>query len=167
MTKEELRTRIEAELLTGAEPRELEEKYGVPYPTILGWKKKLLKEAPTEDIAELTNATKATLEIVREKAKEEAPVVAKKIDKIIDGVEGLKILEPEFHSVMHKAVKRAHSFIEKDDLTIKEWELITKTLANAYSAIFNKGGTNVNVVQTNLNANQEALSFFKASKKDI
>ena len=167
MTKEELRTRIEAELLTGIEPKELEEKYGVPYPTILGWKKKLLKETPSANIVELTNATKATLEIVREKAKEEAPVVAKKIDKIIDGVEGLQLLEPEFHAVMHKAVKRAHEFIAQDDLTIKEWELITKTLANAYSAIFNKAGTNVNVVQTNLNANQEALNFFKASKKDI
>jgi len=172
MNKEELRTRIEAELLVGTSPKDLETKYGIPYVTINGWKNKLNKSTDSE-ISELTNHTKATLEIVRARAKEEAPKVAGKIDKIIDGVEGLQELEPEFQRAMHKAVELAHTFLgEVDDdgksaLTIKEWQMITTTLASAYSAMFNKAGTTVNVAQTNVNAAAEQLSFFKASQRAI
>jgi transposase len=167
MTKEELRTRVEAELLAGAEPRELAEKYGMAYNTIQLWKKKLFAEKPTEAISDLTHETTATLELIRTKAKEEAPTVAGKIDKIIDGVEGLQSLEEEFQATMHKAVMRAKEFLDSDDITIKEWQMITSTLGSAYAALFNSKGTTVNVAQTTVNMEKEAIDFFKASKRTI
>jgi len=167
LSKEELRTRIEAELLTGVDSRDLEEKYGVPYVTINGWKKKLFAEKPQESISNLTGQTKATLEIIRQKAKDEAPKVSGKIDKIIDGVEGLQGLEPEFQAAMHAAVLKAKEFLSEDGLSVKEWQMVTSTLAQAYSALFNKAGTTVNVAQTNISAEKEAMAFFQASKRSV
>jgi len=173
MDKEELRTRIEAELLTGEEPQDLATKYDVGYVTILNWKKKLLAEKPSANISDLTHQTTAALEIIRDKAKEVAPVVAGKIDTIIDGVEGLKELDPLFHTALKKAVNVAQKFLDEVDedgnstLTIKEWQVITATLSNAYGTLFNKSGTVVNVAQTNVNASSENLAFFNASKRGV
>lgn len=171
MTKEELKTRIEAELLSGATPTELAVKYDVPYATVNDWKKKLLSEKPSTQVSDLTNQTVATLEIIRDTAKAQAPAVAGKIDAIIDGIEGLKTLEPEFHTAMLKAVNLAQTFLDATDdegnsvVSVKEWQIITSTLAQAYGALFNKAGTTVNVAQTNVTAESQNLAFFKASQR--
>ena len=171
MDKQELRTRVEAELLTGATAQDLADKYGVAYVTINSWKKKLLSEQPTADVSALTNVDTATLEMIKAKAKEEAPIVAGKIDTIIDGIIGLKELEPEFHTAMMKAVKMASAFLDAVDdegestVSVKEWQMITNTLGAAYGAIFNKAGTVVNVAQTNVSSANENLAFFKLSQK--
>ena len=68
---------------------------------------------------------------------------------------------------MAKAVKMAESFLDEEELSIKEWQMITSTLATAYSALYNKAGTVVNVAQTNVNAEKESLKFFQAAKRDI
>ena len=173
MSKEELRTRIEAELLTGVSAQDLEKKYEVPYVTINGWKKKLLNEGPDTKVSDLTQQTKATLEVIRTVAKDKAPAVAGKIDKIVDGLVGLKELEPEFQAALQKSVMIAKGFLDQEDdegnctLSIKEWQMITGTLANAYGTLFNRSGTTVNVAQTNVNAAAENLAFFSASKKNI
>jgi len=173
MTKDELRTRIEAELLCGITPKDLSAKYDVPYVSIVGWKKRLLMEKETESVSDLTQHTKATLEVIRDVAKVEAPRAAAKIDTIIDGIQGLKELEPEFHAVLHRSVEIAHEFLGSVDdegktlLSIKEWELITKTLASAYGTLFNKSGNVVNVAQTNISAASENLGFFKASQRSV
>jgi len=173
MTKQEVRTRVEAELLSGVDARSLETKYDVPYVTINSWKNKLDKEDVPVAISEMTHKTTAALEIVRDRAKEQAPKVAGKIDQIIDGIEGLQELEPAFQTAMLKSVQMAQSFLDhkddegKSDVTIKEWQIITNTLAQAYGALFNKAGTTVNVAQTNVNAANENLAFFKASQSTI
>ncbi len=173
MTKEEQRIRIEADLLTGLEPRELSDKYNVPYVSILGWKKKLLAENDDVKVSDLTQHTKASLEVIRDAAKADAPKAARTIDKIIDGVQGLKELEPEFHAVLHRSVEIAKEFLDSTDdegksaLSIKEWELITKTLASAYGTLFNKTGTTVNVAQSNISTQGENLAFFKNSQKAL
>jgi len=171
MNKDALRTRIEAELISGASATELAVKYDTPYATINNWKKALLAEAPNTKISELTNQTVATLEVIRDVAKAQAPAVAGKIDRLIDGVEGLKSLEPEFHSAMLKAVKLAQNFLDATDdegnstLSVKDWQTITSTLSMAFGALFNKAGTTVNVAQTNVTAESQNLAFFKASQR--
>ncbi len=173
MSKEELRTRIEAELLTGVTAQDLEKKYEVPYVTINGWKKKLLSEGPEVAVSDLTNHTVASLEVIRDVAKSTAPKAAAKIDKLIDGVQGLKELEPEFHTALQKSVRIAQQYLDmtddegKSELSIKEWQMITSTLANAYGTLFNKSGTTVNVAQTNVNAAAENLAFFKSSQRAV
>ena len=169
MTKEEQKTRIEAELLSGAATKYLADKYSMPETTIASWKTKLNKESEDVKIGKLTEHTKASLEVIREVAKEQAPKAAPKIDKIIDGIEGLKQLEPEFHTAMSLAVKRAQEYLSEENtiLTIKEWQLITSTLASAYGALFNKNGTTVNVANTQVNSADENLNFFKASRRNV
>lgn len=173
MSKEELRTRVEAELLTGKEPKELSSRYDMPYVTIISWRNKLFNEKPAEDISVLTHQTKASLELIKETAKLEAPKVAGKIEAIIDGVQGLKELEPEFQIALTRAINIAQEFLDDKDsegnsnLSIKEWQLITSTLANTYGTLFNKSGTVVNVAQTNVNAEAENLGFFKANIRAV
>lgn len=173
MTKEELKVRIEAELLTGKTPKELADKYSVPYITVLSWQKKLELDKPNEDISVLTSNTIASLEVIKDVAKREAPVVASKIEKIVDGAIALKKLEPAFAEALETAVEVAIEFLnEKTDegktaLSVKEWQMVTSTLAATYSAIYNKTGTTVNVAQTNVTAEGESLAFFKASQKAL
>jgi len=173
MTKEALRTRVEAELLSGVEPKDLGTKYDIPYVTVLHWKKKLLAETPTTVVSDLTQQTKASLEVIRDVAVREAPLVAGKIDAIIDGVMGLKELEPEFLTAMTKAVSLAQTFLDAVDdegvstVTINEWKTITTTLAMAYGTLYNKSGTTVNVAQTTVNTDSENLKFFSASKRSV
>lgn len=168
----EIRTRVEAELLSGKQPRELSEgayyeKYGVAYVTILNWQKKLQVDDVTETISDLTKETTGTLEVIRDAAKSKAPKVAKDIDNIIDGVAGLKLLEPKMQKALTQAVNKAYEYLLEDDLSVKDWQTVTSTLAQTYAAVFNSKGTTVNVAQNNINTAQENLGFFKSSQKKL
>lgn len=173
MTKDELRTRVEAELLSGVQSRLLAEKYEIPYVTVMLWARQLNEETESTKVSDITQSTKASLEVIHAAAVATAPAAAKKIDQLMTGLVGLKELESEFHASMHKAIQIANNFLEQVDdegnstLTINEWKLITTTLSGAFTALFNKSGTTVNVAQTTVNADSENLKFFQASKKSI
>ncbi len=163
-TKEETKIKILAELATGATPKDLAHKYKTPYVTILGWKKKYEKERQGQaDVEVLTSTDLPILHAVAERVKEEAPAsVARKIDKLVEGVTALEQLEPKFHTVTLKLLEAAEEMASRDDLTVKDWSTLSAGIGGLYASIFNKSGVNVNVMnQTNVN--NEKLSMFKGS----
>ena len=157
---------VEAELAMGVSALELSKKYSVPYVTVASWSKRL-KDARNGDIVkDLATVSPETLTIVAEAVKSSAPPkIAAEIDKLVEGVTGLKTLEPKFHSVTLTLLTKAEAFARKDDLTLVEWTMISSAIGKLYNDIFSKGGVSVNV-NNNTQINNEKLSMFKSSLRD-
>ena len=161
----EKQLRVVGLLKAGKSPREIATETDIHYTTILKWKKKWEAEDDEAMISKMaTHSVETLLEVKAESKLVDSEVVGAEVDKLIDGIIGLKELEPAFHKTMMTAIKQADVFLENEDISIKEWQLIMKSISEAYSAIFNKSGTVVNVANTNVTAGKEALNFFKASK---
>lgn len=163
MTKEELRLKVEAELTLGKSPKELSEKYKVPYVTILNWKKKLEAKSKDADIAGVVNVEPEVLHLVAERLKEEAPdAVAKKIDAVVKGAIGLQQLEPKFHAVVLNLLERAEELSKDKELSVRDWKMLGEGIGQLYTSIFNKSGVNVNVMN-NTQISGEKMQLFKGS----
>jgi hypothetical protein len=173
MTRDELNTRVDAELLTGATNKEVAEKYDIPYITVSLRAKKLNElEVPTE----LTdsNLTRATLELIRDKIAMEAPKVAARADLIIDGLDGIKILNKEIQDGLSKVVKLAVDMLDSEELdkagnvvpmSKRDLQILAAILTSVYSAL-NAKGTTVNVA-TSVTTESQNLAFFKSSVRDV
>jgi hypothetical protein len=157
----ELRLKVEAELAMGKTPKELSAKYEVPYVTIVNWRKKI--DTEVKDVNVVTQVDPVVLHSVAEGIKREAPRdVAKKIDKLVDGVTSLQTLEPRFHAVVLNLLEAAEEMSMRENLSVKDWKTLGDGIGSLYTSIFNKSGVNVNVMnQTNVSG--EKLSLFKGS----
>jgi hypothetical protein len=173
MTKEELYTRVDAELLTGVSAKDVANKYGMPYITVIGRKNNLTKiEVPVELID--TPVTRAALEIIRDKIAIEAPKAAKTADMIIDGIEGLKVLNTDIQDALAKVVKKVNYMLDNEELdedgnvvpmSKRDLQILSNILTSVYSAI-NAKGTTVNVA-TAVTTGEQNMSFFKANVRSV
>lgn len=166
-TSKELRTKVETELTLGKTPRELEEKYNIPYATINNWKNKMdVSEEGKEELEVLLDTDIKTLQVVSESVKQMAPKeLTPKIDKLVEGVTALQQLEPKFHTTTLRLLERAEEFAESEDLTVKDWLTISQGISSLYASMFNKSGNTVNVLN-NTNINNEKLSMFKSTMRN-
>lgn len=162
----ETKAKIEAELALGVSVSELSRRYDVPYITITSWNNKLKAARDSDKVKDLVVVTPQTLSTVAEAVKERAPArVCKEIDRLVEGVTGLQSLEPKFHAVTLSLLERAEEFANSDDLTLVEWDIISRGIGRLYNDIFNKSGISVNV-NNNTQINNEKLSMFKSSMRD-
>lgn len=159
----EQQTKMLGLLNAGISPREVSDQLNIKYSTVATFKRKLAAEAEEAQISKMAMAQVETLLDIKEDMTDTA--LTGQIDTIIDGVVGVKQLEPEFHRVMMTAIGKADDFLKVKDLELKDWKMILTTISEAYAAIFNKSGTVVNVANTQVSAGGEAAAFFKASKK--
>ncbi len=157
-----VRIQVEAELRLGKPARELSEKHNIPYATIRLWAQKLKEEPEADKVADLIQVDPQTLEIVAQEIKERAPKeVAAQVDKLVEGVVGLQLLDEKFRTVVLELLEWAE-LKTKGDMSITEWAMIGKTIGTLYTSIFNKNITNVNVLNNN-NISTEKRDIFKSS----
>jgi len=161
----DLRLKAEALLVSGLTSKEVSDKLGIAYITVQTWKQKLGEEQTEATISDLVKVDKEALLQVKTIVEQNAPPkVAETIGKVVDGVIGLQELEPKFMTVVTKLLTKAEEMATKEDLSIKDWVAISNAIGLLYSNIYNKSGTNVNVLnQTNLHS--EKMSMFKANQR--
>jgi transposase len=156
-----------AELETGAAPKEVAEKYGVNYNTLLYWRRKEKEKGQTtdSDIDALVKVDPDTLHKLAEDAKKDAPKYVKEsVDDIVEGVIGLQQLEPKFHALVYTMLEKASTLAEAEDMTVSDWKALAAGIGALYQGIFNKNTTSVNILnQTNVS--NEKLSLFKGSMR--
>ena len=158
-----LKTKAIGLLELGKTPREVSEKLGIGYQTVLGWKKKLDSRSEDDGLSSLVEVDEATLTIVADRIKEEAPAaVAKKVDKLVEGVVGLQKIDEKFRTVVYELLEWAELQSQREDLSVNEWKTIGTTISSMYTAIFSKNVTNVNVMN-NTNISSDKREIFKAS----
>jgi len=158
-----IKAKVLGELALGAEPKELSEKYDLPYVTINSWKKKQQAElGESANVQKLVKVDKDVLQGVVNNI--DHGVVQKKAQKLVDGVVGLQQLEPKFLTVVQNLLEAAEE-LSMGDLTVKDWATLSNGIGSLYSNIFNKAGVNVNVMnQTTVNS--EKVSLFKSQLRD-
>lgn len=160
-----LRAKAEAKLAMGKSPQEVSDEMGLPYITINGWANKLKAVSAEDTIAELVQADEKTLLQVKTIVEEKAPPkVAAEIVKVVDGVLGLQSLEPKFVTVVTKLLTKAEKMADDKDLSVGDWVSISKAIGLLYSNIYNKGGTNINVLNQ-AQASNEKLTMFKGANR--
>jgi len=173
ITKDELFTRIDSEILTRVPLKTIAEKYEVPYANIASRSRKLAEIQVPDELSDCS-ITKATLEIVRDKIAAEAPKIAAQADLIIDGLEGIKVLNTEIQAGLSKIVKKAVEMLDEEEvdkegnivpISKRDLQILASILTSVYSTI-NAKGTTVNVA-TSVTTEGQNLAFFKSSVRDV
>ena len=164
---ESLRMKVYAELRLGKKPKELSEKYDMPYQTINVWNNKIKKEMANTDVDMLLEADEVTLHQVANQLKESAPMPeAKKVDKLVKQVDGLKRLEEKTRSISMSILNEVQSYLalqgEPNMRDLKDAASIVTTIHNA---MFNKANTQINVMNNNTNISGEKREIFRANLK--
>ena len=166
---ESLRMKIEAELRLGKKPKELSDKYDVPYVTINGWSKKIQKEMANEDIDKLLDVDRVTLhhvadEVAKQAENPEMPEV-KKINKLISQVDGLKRLEEKTRELSFTILKQVEVYMTfKPELDMRDLKDAATIVTTIHNSMFNKANTQINVLNNN-NISTEKRDIFKSSLK--
>ena len=161
--KKERKLKAESLLAMGETPKQIADKLQIPYVTVMSWKKKLAEQST--DLDTVVDVDITTLHQVANKIKETAPEgVSKQVDKLVEGVTGLKQLEPKFHSVVMNLLEKAETLSKDNNLTVKDWLALSNGIGNLYANIFNKSGVNVNVLNQTQVSN-EKLTMFRGTMR--
>jgi len=165
------KTEILAELATGKSPKYLANKYKtVGQVTITKWRNDLREGLVINEILDVAKKDPHVLQMVAEGVKDKvynsAPIelsipFGEKVDALVEGVTSLQLLDKAFHHTVTKLLKWADNRIT-DEMDIKEWKMIAGQIGELHTAIFAKGGTNVNVMQMNGESSNTKVSKFKA-----
>lgn len=164
----QLRMKVEAQLRLGKTPKELSEKFGLPYITIQNWRKKLEAEVADNDVTTLIQTDEVTLHAMAEEIKAR-PMPVKEMEKsvkVINDAIGLQRLEEKTRSLSMRILDGVELYMAEESLdhtldlkTLREAAGIVSTL---HSALFNKNTTNVNVMNNNT-VSGEKREIFKSS----
>lgn len=161
----EEKVKIRSLLELGEKPRDVADKLGVSYQKVQTIRRQMDKEKETNKVDDLIKLDPVALEMVVEKAKEEAPAtVVRKLENIQEGLSGIQILDSEFQDTFRKVLSKAEEFLESDKLKPSEWVSITNALSNAYNNVFNNSGVNVHV-DNSTQVSATSLSMFKGSMR--
>ncbi len=160
-----MEVKIQALLELGEKPKDIAEKLGCGYQKVLSERKKMETKRANRKIDDIVTIDPIALEIIVDKAKEEAPAsVIKRLDRVAKGITGLQKLDGEFHRTFSIALKRANEFLEGEKLKPSEWVSITNALSSAYNNIYNNSGVNVHV-DNSTQVSSNNLSMFKGAMR--
>lgn len=160
-----------ADVAGGLGVRDAAAKYDVHYTTAVKWRNEARKDAENQKVDEVTELSPVALQTIVNEIKEKEPqgsMVGAQAQEIIEGVDGLQKLNSSFHSVCLKLIKKAEEMLAEDDLKIAEWKMISTTIGELYSNIFNKGGVNIQMMNNNGGdggVSSTSLNLFKGSLK--
>ncbi len=155
---------IKAELVTGANPRKLSEKYGVHYTTVIGYRNDLREGTLEAEILDVADADAHVLKVVANEVKKKVAdsgalppksmaQFSDKVDDIVEGVSSLQLLETEFHTTITKLLKWANAQIT-DDMRLADWRAIASQIGELHSKVYSNG------MQVNVQQNNNAGSSF-------
>jgi len=162
---------ILVQLAQGAKPRKLSDDFDVPYSTIMTWRREMGDSKVKDEVLDVAKADKVVLATVVEGIKEQAtdnlpPATAKsmgrKLDQLEEGISSLQLLDTQFHDTIIKLLKWADKQIT-DDMSMRDWKMLASSIGDLHSAIFSKGGTNINLMQQNNSGSSARVERFKGS----
>ena len=189
MNNKQKKVAVLAEMALGAKRQDMMAKYGVGSTSIINWRREELekreRDATVESLAKVEAVPVAMAEIMlkdveepisvedltsnlKEKASanlspKEFTKLDRQIDKMADGLTGLKMLETDFQVVMLNLLTWANNKIE-DDMKISEWTQLVTGISTLHGTMFGKGaGTTINMMQQNNGGESStAVSKFKS-----
>jgi len=153
---EEVKYKILNELQNGFSATSLSLKYDVTAATILRWNKEFKDALLNNDMSSLINVDKAILGELSDKLKEGA--VSADVDKVVDGLQGLQVLQTDMQStaaIINNRLKKLSHSTE----SIGELVMLTDCLCSLQSSFFNKNLTQVNV-QNNYGESDDKYAAF-------
>lgn len=164
----EVTLEIEAQLLLGKEPAQIarERNNSPTYLTILNIKKRMKKQETKDAVVELVKEDPEVVHNAIEQIKATAkPDKVAALDKVEDGISGLRLLNDDFHKTISKALGKADAIMDSKDLSLEDLVTLTDSLSSAYNRIFNSKGSIVNVNNGN-QFSSEQLTMFKGSMRE-
>ena len=172
LPKGEKKKLILAEMAIGGQANELAEKYDVNPMTISSWKRAERKRLEAETVEQARTADPVVLDAVvlelKTKASEsdmppvEIEKIVKKLDVVVEGVNGLQLLEGELHKTMMKLLGVANSKIT-DDMKMTDWSMLVTKIGEMHKILFATDSvTNFNMMQQNNGGSSAKVEKFKS-----
>jgi transposase-like protein len=169
LTREQKKQAVLAEMLTGSNLTDVATRYKVDAVTIRSWVRKEDERALADEVIDLDPVIlRAVTKEIKDKAANSPTMTTQQLNRldeglanIKDGVDGLKLLENNFHDTILKMLTWANSRIT-DDMKISEWKTIVDGIVSLHSTLFGKGSsTQINLMQQNNNNNASSAKVEK------
>jgi hypothetical protein len=157
---------IQGMLVAGLEPTLIADRVKVNRATVYEVKKAMDADIMERDISTLSReASPAIVNEIAKKVRDQGPMAFEgEVNKVINGIESLQKLETRFHDSFTKLLDKADDIMDRENITVSEWQTVTSTLASAFKDVFNSKGTTINVANAdNINGQQSnSLTMFQS-----
>lgn len=152
--------------------RELVKELDVPYSTLLKWRKELNAATKEGNVFSLINADQLMLHRVAEESRlelkklapEEGELIEAEVNDVINGVEGLQVLNKQLQTTAIKLARRVDS-LTASTVYGKDIAILVDALTKLQIAFFNKTTNTINV--QNNTYGDDSISKFKGLEKKV
>lgn len=175
INEEEIRLRAFGFLQLDSSPsrlRELVEELRVPYSKLLRWRKELNVATKEGNVFSLINADQLMLHRVaretklelEELAPKEGELIEKEVDSVVNGVEGLQVLNTQLQTTAIKLAKKVDRLTASIEYG-KDIVALVDSLTKLQIAFFSKTTNTINV--QNNTYSDEGISKFATLEKKV
>ena len=161
----EMKVDVETRLANDEDIIDIVTETGIPYKMV----KKIKDEWENKNEADaIVTMAKADPEVVTRVVKKMTDTMAETgisqgdVDNVIRGVKGLELLDSAIQKSCMGALERADKLMASDKLTPAQWKTLVDGIANMYSQIFVRQGTNINIMNNN-GASDATVNSWKQS----
>ena len=145
---EKKKLQVQTMLVQGMDVLDIAKELNMSRSKVYDIRNEMEDDAINNSVNDLCKATPAILNEVASKVRARAPLVLEdEVTRVLDAAESLQRLEVSFHKTFANILTRANEILDREDLTIPQWQTVTNTLSNAFKEIYNSKGTTINVAQ--------------------
>ncbi|MDX1810306.1 MAG: hypothetical protein R3240_00040 [Gammaproteobacteria bacterium] len=160
--------KVLADLRQGSEPKALVQKYGIPYPKILRWRRELKKAEEDKSVTDLLDVDKIVIHEAAERVKQdlaklensdETKELSKAVDDAVSSLDTLSLLNSKLQATALALLNKISEALEEEVIHTKDIIALASALGSLQTAFFNKAGTQIAIF--NGQSSEKEVSRFK------
>jgi len=165
MISDEVKYKVIADLEHGDSPKDLVTRYELSYPAILKIRRDYKEALASNSVDTVLAADKVLIDRIAKEVTEEGILDPCKVEELTDGIDAFSRLATDLQETANLLVRNIKN--QANLVTdLGEVELMVKCISMLQNVFFNKGVTNLNVLnQQNNIANGNTVSTFKSLKR--
>jgi len=168
-TREEIKVDVLAKLNQGTKAKTVAEDLNIPYATVLKWRREYAEAKADGEVASLVNVDSVVVHRVAEQAKEDLAFLGDETAALVEAtegkIEGAQLLNIKVQDAAKELAAKISEATNRPGIEARDISLLADALTKLQTSFFNKGATNINVLNQN-NMDGSAMSTFQTLFKD-
>jgi len=158
-----VKTAIAEELEKDAfDAQKIADMFGISRANVYSIRNRMAEDKNKQNTQTIHHTNPALLDLVVDTLEETMPAeLVVEANKLIDSARSLQQLETEFHVTFKLILAKSVLFMNDEDLSLVDWQIITNTLAAAFKDIYNTTGTTINVAKADSIGGTQNLTMLK------
>ena len=159
---------INHDLNKGVDVKDIASKYKVGRATVYNMRAELKEKGFETNIIDTARVTPQALDVVIKAVEANSATVpadfAEDVQKTVDALKSLQLLEVKMHSTLQLALTKAEDILNQENLSIIDWQIVMNTIANCHKDVFSKGSVTNNLINGDMVGNKkgDSLTMFQS-----